>query len=188
MDTTTAIGRRRALGLALGAGATASLAAATPVAAAAPLATEGPRSTDYFAVPARVTTVSGSALDLATLDPADEPSLPWTGVPVAGFPWELRPRVGDHVTVTNGFLDLALAAVPLCSWIDATPVASGAGYAVGGRQTVARGAILGAPANALATAVQGGKGVSVCLVDTDLPAALVLQVREIGQPTATPAP
>jgi hypothetical protein len=175
------LSRRRALGLAAGAGAAA---VAAPVITAAPLGAEAGRSPGYLAVPARVLATDGEAVAAEAIDEAQAPAEPWAAVPVAGFPWGLLPREGDHVSVTDGFQGLELAAVPLCSWVEGVPAASAGGYAVAGRQTVAAEDILGDPAGALADASTQGRVVAVCLADSDLADALVLQVRTPAAPAS----
>jgi hypothetical protein len=172
------------LGMAAAGAATTTVALAGPGlsaaagAAAPPRAAVGSqRSAGFLAVPARVTAVSGSTIDAEALDPEEEPEEPWAAVPVALFPWDLVPRVGDHVTVTDAVDGLPLAAVPLCAWVDGTPTASASGgYVVAGRATVPANRIAAEPAGVLAAA-EGARAITVCLADTELEEALVFQAR-----------
>lgn len=176
--------RRRALGLALGAGA-AAVAGSGTVVGSTPAGGEAGRAPDLLAVPGRVTAVDGATISAEALDPAQGPSEPWVAVPLSGFPWGLTPRVGDHVTVTDGVEGMPLATIPLCSWVTAVPTTSAEGYLVADRPTVPVAEVLGDPGPALADAVAAGRTVAVALVDTDLAASLVLQVRDPGPPTAS---
>lgn len=169
--------RRRALGLALGAGAAAALAGPGTIAGSSPAGGEAGRAPGLLAVPARVTATDGTAVSAEALDPVQEPAEPWVAIPLSGFPWGLVPRVGDHVTVTDSVVGMAIAAIPLCTWVTAVPATSGNAYLVADRLTVPVASILGKPRPALAEAVSGGRNVAVGLVDTDLTASLVLQVR-----------
>lgn len=184
MEARSPLSRRRVLGLAAGAGAAAMLAGAGTVALTPPAGSEVGRSDEFMAVPARVTAVDGATVAAQAIDPGQEPVEPWAAVPVAGYPWGLVPRVGDHVSITDGLPDLALAAVPLCSWAKGVPAAGDGAYLVDGRKTVPVAAILGDPAPALADAVTTGRRVAVALGDTDLADALVLQVRDPEPPPA----
>lgn len=175
------LSRRRLVGLAIGGGAAAALA---PVAGAVPVGAEGARAPTFIATPARVLASDGTAVTAEALDVAQAPPEPWAAVPVAGFPWGLVPREDDHVAVTDGFQDLAIAAVPLCTWVEGVPTPAGGGYVIAGHQTVTIEEIHGEPAEALSGAAATGRAVSVCLADTDRPDALVLQVRTPGPPPA----
>lgn len=176
--------RRRALGLALGAGAAAALAGPGTIAGSSPAGGEAGRAPGLLAVPARVTATDGTTVSAEALDPAQEPAEPWVAVPLSGFPWGLVPRVGDHVTVTDSVVGMAVAAIPLCTWVTAVPASSGTAYLVADRLTVPAAAVLGDPGPALADATSTGRTVAVALVDTDLTASLVLQVREPETPPA----
>lgn len=184
MDEPSRLSRRRVLGLAAGAGAAAALAGAGTVALTPPVGSEGGRSAGFLAVPARVTVVNGTTVRVEALDVEQEPTEPWAAVPVAGFPWGLVPRVGDHVSITDGLPGMALAAVPLSSWVKGVPATSSGAYQVGGRRTVAAAQLLGAPATALADAAATSRRVAVALGDTDRPDALVFQVRDPEPPPA----
>jgi len=184
VDGTSPLTRRRALGLALGAGATAALAGSGTIAGSPPAGGEAGRAPGLLAVPARVTAVSGTNVAAEALDPVLEPAEPWTAVPLSGFPWGLVPRVGDHVTVTDSVVGMAMAAIPLCSWLIGIPTSSQGAYLVAGRLTVPVASVVGEPGPALSNAVATAREVAVALVDTDLGASLVLQVRN---PTTPPA-
>lgn len=181
-ESSSSLTRRRALGLALGAGAAAALAGSGTIVGGTPAGGEAGRAPGLLAVPARVTGSSSGTVAAEALDPAQEPAEPWAAVPVAGFPWGLVPRVGDHITVTDNVEGMALAAIPLCSWLTGVPTSAQGGYVIDGRQTVPVAAIAGDPRSALADAASTGRAVSVALVDTDLEASLVLQVRDPAAP------
>lgn len=182
MDDTSSLTRRRALGLALGAGAAAALAGSGTVVGGSPAGGEAGRASGLLAVPARVTASSAGTVGAEALDPADEPTEPWTAVPVTGFPWGLAPRSGDHVTVTDSVVDMALAAVPLCSWVTGVATVVQGAYQIAGRRTVPTGEVAGPPGTALANAASAGRTVEVALLDTDLTGSLVLQVRVLPAP------
>jgi hypothetical protein len=128
--------------------------------------------------------VNGTTVAATALDPALAPNQPWTAVPLSGFPWGLVPRVGDHVTVTDSVVGMAMAAIPLCSWLIGSPTTSQGAYLIAGRLTVPVASVVGDPASLLSNAVATTRSVAVALVDTDLGASLVLQVRN---PTTPPA-
>ncbi len=178
MDRSSLLTRRRALGLTLGAGA-AALAGSGVIATTTASAAGGDegRGPGVFAVPAVVTARGSGTVTASPLDPEDTPTEPWGSVTVSGFPWELVPRVGDHVAVTNSVEGLALAAVPLCTWVIDVPDVDAGRYLLGDRTTVPIEQVVGEPAGELATAASSRYALAVALLDTDLADSLVLQVR-----------
>lgn len=92
-------------------------------------------------------------------------------VPIVGFPSNVTPRVGDLVMVTDQFGGYAVAAVPVCRWLDGVPREGGNGRAI-----VEGVRVVGLPD--IYPNYRSGRSVSVCVLDTELPEAQVLSVRE----------
>ncbi|WP_163566976.1 hypothetical protein [Fodinicola feengrottensis] len=89
-------------------------------------------------------------------------------VPYAGFPAHVTPRVGDLVTVTDDWPGAAVAAIPVCHWIQGMPKSlPNGGFSVAGTQL--------APTPLLEN--MGKKRIQVCILDTELPTAQVLATR-----------
>lgn len=89
-------------------------------------------------------------------------------VPYAGFPPHVTPRVGDLVTVTDDWPGVAVAAIPVCHWIQGVPKALPAGgFSVAGTRL--------APTPLLEKV--GKTRIQVCVLDTELPTAQVLATR-----------
>lgn len=117
---------------------------------------------------ARVLGVAGGVVNVELLGARRSPNT--IAVPFAGFPDAITPRAGDLVAIGENLFGYALAAAPVCSWFTGVPRATRAGgLEVAGRRVV--------PSPELDEALRGGLSARVCLLDTELPAALVLSVR-----------
>jgi len=118
---------------------------------------------------ARVLGVAGGIVSVELLTSAGR-TRGTMAVPFAGFPDAITPRRGDLVAIGKNVSGYAVAAAPLCSWFTGVPRATMAGgLEVAGKTVVA--------SPALSEAVRRGVSARVCLLDTELPAALVLSVR-----------
>ncbi len=177
------LSRRKVLGMAAAGTATSAVAfAGVGLPTASPSSgQEGKRSGALRTTPARVEEVSGTTVRVTALTTAPS-SDSWGFIPVVGFPWDLAPRPGDHVTVTEGAKGRSRHAAPLCSWVNSIPSRRDDSFVLNGKPTTPAAAIPTEPRGRLDRAAQSRRGVSTCLLTTDLAEAQVLQVREFGAP------
>lgn len=111
----------------------------------------------------RVTNVAGRQLEAEALLTHERFT-----VPIAGFPPQVIPRIGDLVTVTNSHPSFSMANLPVCSWY-VGPVMSRSD----GRAEIA-GLLAAGP---LRPKVLNDGHQAVCLLDTTLSDRQVLGVR-----------
>lgn len=176
------VSRRKVLGMAAAGTATTAVALVGVGSSSASPSSgqEGKRSSTLRTTPARVEEVVGETVRVT---PLATTTAKWGFVPLAGFPWDLAPRPGDHVTIAEGAKGGSPRAVPLCAWVDSIPSRRSAGHFVlNGKPTTSSADIPPEPRGRLDRAAQNRSGVSTCLLATDLPQAQVLQVREMGAP------
>lgn len=116
---------------------------------------------------ARVVGHDGSRLRVVSLDTG----APLGSIPPAGFPASAPPRVGDLVTLTDQWSGYPLALVPLCAWVKAQPEhVGGSRYRLSNQQAE--------DPQALLPGMSRSANARVCLMQTQLPTALVLAVRD----------
>lgn len=174
------LSRRKVLGMAAAGTATTAVAlSGAGLPSAAPSSGQvGKRSGTLRTTPAVVEEVAGTTVRVMSLADAKD----WGFVPLAGFPWDLVPRPGDHVTIAEGGRGGSPRAVPLCAWVNSIPSRRNDTFVLNGRPTTPPATIPAEPRGRLDRAAQNRSGVSTCLLATDLPQAQVLQVRDMGAP------
>jgi hypothetical protein len=179
----TTLTRRRMLGLTAAAGATTAVAVSSglggPAAAQEPDPGTVDQPVDPLGVPSVIAEEAEGAVTVDPLDPAQAGAAEgWGAVPLVGFPGDVLPRTGDHVTVTDRVEDVPLAALPVCDWYEGVPDLDGLGrYAIGGQTTCPAEEIPARLAGEIEDARLAGTVVAACLLDTSLDGALVLEVR-----------
>jgi hypothetical protein len=156
-------------GAAVAAGAGVAGVVGDATAAAAPQHTAGAAVTADHRPPAlgRVSKNHGSTLTVVSpsATAGDRVSATVTA-PLRGFPDGVTPRVGDLVGVTVDAVSGAAGAYPMCHWVTGVPKAL-----PDGTLSVSGTRVLPSPQ------LRPGRAVSVCVLDTELPAAQVLAVR-----------
>lgn len=187
----TTLSRRRMLGMTAAGAATAAAVVTLPSAASGSDPAAGPdpgtvgQPVDPLGVPSVIVSRSGDGATLQALDAADAAAAAGV-VPLVGFPADVEPRPGDHVTVSDGVDGLARAAVPLCHWHEGIPVADPPGrYTVAGYTTPPVEEIGPRTRSVLDEGHRLGVTVLACLLDTSNDDALVLEVRTVRSAPAT---
>lgn len=166
MDTDQVISRRQILRVTAVLGSTITAVVVSDGVARADTTTPfaSPDRAERRADLASVASASGPNVSATTIDGGKTVT-----VPFVGFPADFVPRVGDRVTVTDQWPGNALAAVPLCRWVRGVPKRQANGeFVVAGRRIAASRLL----------EVVRSRSVRVCLLDTDLPAAQALTVRD----------